>query len=67
MRSAVYRGWTEGGDAKDRLAWHLCRGCNQGPYLADVEHNTAVWVLVWLFVAALVVAIVDVAVVLAPT
>jgi hypothetical protein len=32
-----------------------------------VEHNTAVWVLVWVFVAALVVAIVDVAVVMPPS
>jgi hypothetical protein len=31
--------------------------------LADVEHNTAVWVLVWLFVAAFVAVIVNAAVV----
>jgi hypothetical protein len=39
------------------------RACNQYPYSADVKHNTAVWVLVWLFVAAWVAAIVNVAVV----
>jgi len=32
-----------------------------------MEHNTAVWVLVWVFAAALVVAIIDVAVVMSPT
>src|ERR1700689_4646233 len=25
------------------------RACNQHSYLADVKHNTAVWVLVWVF------------------
>jgi hypothetical protein len=43
---------------KDRLAWQPYRSCNQYRYLADVEHNTAVWMLVWLFVAASVAAIV---------
>jgi hypothetical protein len=38
------------------------RACNQHAYVADVKHNTAVWVLVWLFVASWVVAIVNVAV-----
>jgi hypothetical protein len=32
-----------------------------------MEHNTVVWILVWVFVAALVVAIVDVAVVMSPS
>jgi hypothetical protein len=62
-----YLGWTEGRDAAGPPAWHPYRGCNQCRYLADVEHNTAVWVLVWIFVAALALAIVDVAVVLSPT
>ena len=39
------------------------RACNQHSYLADVKHNTAVWVLVWVFAAALVVAIINAAVV----
>jgi hypothetical protein len=32
-----------------------------------MEHNTAVWILVWVFVAALVLAIIDVAVVMPPS
>jgi hypothetical protein len=32
-----------------------------------VKHNTAVWVLLWVFVAALVAAIIDVAVVMPPS
>ena len=56
---------------EDRLAWHPYRACNQYRYLADVEHNTAVWVLVWVlvwvFVAASVAAIVYAAVLMPPS
>jgi hypothetical protein len=52
---------------EDRLAPHPYRACNQYAYLADVKHNTAVWVLLWVFVAALVAAIIDVAVVMPPS
>lgn len=52
---------------EDRLTWHPYRACNQCRYIADVEHNTAVWILVWVSLAALVVAIVDVAVEMPPS
>jgi hypothetical protein len=44
------------------LAQHPHRACNQYRYVVDVKHNTAVWVLVWLFVAALVLALINAAV-----
>ena len=40
------------------LARHPYRPCNQCSYLVDVKNNTAMWVLVWTFVAALAAAIV---------
>ena len=47
---------------EDRLAQQPYRSRNQYRYLADVEHNTAIWLLVWIIVAASVAAIVFAAV-----
>jgi hypothetical protein len=52
---------------EDRLAWHPYRACNQYRYIADVEHNTPVWVLLWLFVAASAAAIFYAAVLMPPS
>lgn len=51
--------WSPGAWA---VAQHPPRACNPYRYVSDVKHNTAVWVLVWLFVAALVLALINAAV-----
>jgi hypothetical protein len=63
VRSAVYLGWTR----EDHLTRLPCQACNQCWYLTDVKHNTAFWTLIWVLVAASVVAIVYAAVLMPPS
>jgi hypothetical protein len=65
LRRAMY--WRHSHQAAIRACravtqWWRYRACNQYRYVADVEHNTAAWILVWIFVAASVAAIVYAAV-----